>query len=416
MSQSAFPAAAPRRRWLLFLPFAIIVLLAAAWTGVWFYAAARAEAEIAVWRERERQAGRAQDCASQSIGGYPFRIEVRCGGASFELKGTPTLQLKLPLAVVAVQVYDPKLLIGEFTGPLEISEPGGPPAGIVNWTSAQASVRGPPAGVERASLALVEPTVRDPSIVANDAVFRARRLELHGRPAAGSTADNPLVETALRLEAAVADKLHPLAAKPIDADIAAILRGVNDVSPKPWPARFREWQARDGQIEITKARLAQEDVIAVGTGVLKLTSRGVRRSQGDRRRHRKSPQDVRHRTHHVGRADRGNVQRARSIDARARRDRAPKRGSRLGRGARPAHRTRGQAGGDVSGALCGRRGFPRAVSGGHGVAAVLSAGTAQASKAFVYKSRRTRFSRSASRRGMNNGGSHADRHVDSSIP
>ncbi|MBV8420304.1 MAG: DUF2125 domain-containing protein [Hyphomicrobiales bacterium] len=274
MSPSVVPAAAPRRRWPLFLPFALMVLLAAAWTAVWFYAAARAEAEIAVWRERERQAGRAQDCASQSIGGYPFRIEVRCGGASFELKGTPTLQLKLPLAVVAVQVYDPKLLIGEFTGPLEISEPGGPAAGIVNWTSAQASVRGAPAGVERASLALVEPTVRDPSIVANDAVFRARRLELHGRPAAGSTADNPLVETALRLEAAVADKLHPLAAKPIDADIAAILRGVNDISPKPWPARFREWQARDGQIEITKARLAQEDVIAVGTGVLKLTSRG----------------------------------------------------------------------------------------------------------------------------------------------
>src|SRR5262249_53038561 len=244
-------------------------------SGVGLYAAGGGEIEIGVWRARERQAGQAQDCASQSIGGYPFRIEVRCVGASFELKGTPTLQLKLPLAVVAVQVYDPKLLIGEFTGPLEVSEPGRPPAGIVNWTLAQASVRGLPAAVERASLALVEPTVRDPSIATNGTVFRAQRLELHGRRAAGSTADNPLVETALRLEAAVADKFHPLAAKPIDADIAAILSGVNDISPKPWPARFREWQARDGQIEITNARLAQEDVIAVGTGVLKLTSRGA---------------------------------------------------------------------------------------------------------------------------------------------
>jgi hypothetical protein len=165
-------------------------------------------------------------------------------------------------------------LIGEFTGPLEISEPGRPPAGIVSWTLAQASVRGLPAGVERASLALVEPTVRDPSISANGTVFRARRLELHGRQAAGSTAGNPLVEIALQLEAAVADKLHPLAAKPIDADIVAMVRGVDDISPKPWATRFREWQARDAQIEITKARLAQEDVIAVGTGVLKLTPRG----------------------------------------------------------------------------------------------------------------------------------------------
>src|SRR5258707_986914 len=150
MMSSAFPAAAPRRRWLLLLPFALVVLLAAAWTGVWFYAAARAEAEIAVWREREQQAGRAQDCASHSIGGRPFSDEVAGGRGLF----------------------------------------------------------------------------------------------------------------------------MPPAAKPVDADIAAILRGVNDISPKPWPARFREWQARDGQIEITKARLVQEDVIAVGTGVLKLTPRG----------------------------------------------------------------------------------------------------------------------------------------------
>src|SRR5215475_1051593 len=148
----SFSAVPRRRRWLLFMPFALVVVVAAGWSVVWFYAAARAEPELAAWREAERRSGRTQDCASQSIGGYPFRIEVRCGGAGLELKGTPTLQLKLPLALVAVQVYDPKLLIGEFTGPLEISEPGRPPAGIVSWTLAQASVRGLPAGVERASL------------------------------------------------------------------------------------------------------------------------------------------------------------------------------------------------------------------------------------------------------------------------
>ena len=124
MPDSGSLSAVPRRRrWLLFMPFALVVVLAAGWSVVWFYAAARAEPELAAWREAERRAGRTQDCASQSIGGYPFRIEVRCGGAGLELKGTPTLQLKLPFAAVAVQVYDPKLLIAEFTGPLEVSEP-----------------------------------------------------------------------------------------------------------------------------------------------------------------------------------------------------------------------------------------------------------------------------------------------------
>jgi hypothetical protein len=275
MSGSTHPALAPRRRrWPLFLPFALVVLLAAGWTGFWFYAAARAEAEIASFRERERQAARPQDCASQAIGGYPFRIEVRCGGATFELKGTPTLELKLPFVLAAVQVYDPKLLITEFTAPLDISEPGRPPAYVVNWNLGQASVRGLPAQVERASLALDAPSVRDTGVAGNDPVFRAQHLELHGREAAGSTPDNPLIETVLRVDAAVADKLHPLAAKPIDAEVATVLRGVTDISPKPWPVRFKEWQTRDGQIEIVKARLQQEDVIAVGAGTLKLTPRG----------------------------------------------------------------------------------------------------------------------------------------------
>jgi|SRR5215510_129524 len=273
MSHSAYRAAVPRRRrWPLFLPFAIVVLLAAAWSGLWFYAAARAETEIAAWRAREFQAGRFQDCATQSIGGYPFRIEVRCGAATFDLKGTPSLRLQLPSVLAAAQVYDPKLLISEFNGPLDISESGRAPTYVVNWTLGQASVRGLPAAVERASLVLDSPTVRDTAVT--ETIFRAQRLELHGRQAEGSTPADPVVETVLRVNGAVADKLHPLAAKPIDADIAAVLRGINDISPKPWPVRFKEWQAHDGRLEIIKARVQQEDVIAVGAGTLKLTARG----------------------------------------------------------------------------------------------------------------------------------------------
>src|SRR5262245_64165624 len=171
-----------RRRWPLFLPFVLVVLLAVAWTAGWFYAAGRAQDEIARWRGRAAKPARTLDCASRSIAGYPFRLEVRCGGASFELKGTPTLRLNLPSVLAAVQVYDPKLLISEFTSPLEISEPGRPPSTIVDWKLGQASVRGLPAGIERASLVLDAPTVRD-AAAAGDVVFKAQRLELHGRQA-----------------------------------------------------------------------------------------------------------------------------------------------------------------------------------------------------------------------------------------
>lgn len=276
MPYPAHPVAAPRRRrrWPLFLPFALIVLLAIAWTGFWFYAASRAEVELAAWRQREQQAGRMLECATQSIGGYPFRLEVRCAGAGIELKGTPTLQIKVPSALAAVQVYDPTLVISEFTAPVEISEPGQPPLAIADWRLGQASVRGLPASIERASLVLDTPSLRMPGVAGADPVFKAQRLELHGRQAAGSTPDNPVIETVVHLNAAVADRLHPVAAKPINADIAASLRGLDDISPKPWPVRFREWQAQDGQLEILKARLVQDDVIGVGAGTLRLTPRG----------------------------------------------------------------------------------------------------------------------------------------------
>jgi hypothetical protein len=275
MPKIVHPALRRRRRWPLFLPFALVVLLGAIWTAFWFYAAARADTEIAAWRERERQAGRQQQCASQSIGGFPFRLEVRCGDALFELKGAPTLQLKLPVVLAAAQVYDPRLVISEFSGPLQIAEPERGPVAVVNWKLGRASVRGLPGRIERASLVLDAPTVRDPARGDEGTVLKAQRLEVHGREAEGSAPGNPLIETVVRLSGAVADRLHPLAAKPIDADVDAVLRGLDDISPKPWPRRFREWQARDGQIEITKARVQQEDVIAVGAGRLKLTARGT---------------------------------------------------------------------------------------------------------------------------------------------
>ena len=48
--------------------------------------------------------------------------------ASVELKDTqPPLALKLKEILVVAQVWDPKLFIAEFTGPLSVADPGQPP-------------------------------------------------------------------------------------------------------------------------------------------------------------------------------------------------------------------------------------------------------------------------------------------------
>ena len=105
-------------------------------------------------------------------------------------------------------------------------------------------------------------------------MLNAKRLELHGRMAEGSVTDNPVLDVGLRATAASAPEVHPIAATPLDAEVSATLRGLADFAPKPWPARFRELQARGGRIDIVNARVQQGEVIAVSTGSLGLTERG----------------------------------------------------------------------------------------------------------------------------------------------
>jgi hypothetical protein len=263
-----------RRRWPAVLPFALIVAAAALWSGGWFYLAGQADRAIADWRAQEAGAGRVYACGTQSIGGFPFRIEVRCSDPTAELSAmAPPVALRAADTLFAWQVYQPALLLAEVTGPLAIGEPRKPAAFNANWRLAQASIRGTLSGLERVSVVVDDPTLARVGD-SHAEIFKARHLELHGRPAANATPEHPAVDLALRLAAGSAPTLHPLTVEPLDADMTAVLHGLPDLAPQPWPALLRQWQARGGSIEITKARVEQGDVIAVGAGTLALTEHG----------------------------------------------------------------------------------------------------------------------------------------------
>jgi len=273
MPQSA--TTARRRRWPLFLPFVLVVVLAALWSGAWLYIAAQVPDTIADWRAREAKAGRIYDCGHQTISGFPFRIEVRCDEPSADLSDTaPPLEIKAAQALLAWQVYEPSLVIGEFTGPLGLGEPHKPPTFLAHWRLAQASIRASLAGVDRVSIVCESPSLDRAESGPSPGVFKAQHLELHGRGVAGAPADNPAADLALQLVAASAPGLHPILAEPLDADVTGVLHGVAAIAPKPWPVLFKAWQARGGSLDISKARVQQGDVIAVGAGSLSLTPRG----------------------------------------------------------------------------------------------------------------------------------------------
>jgi hypothetical protein len=273
-----------RRRplWRLFIAPVLLLIAAAAWSAFWFYAASQVDVAADAWRAQEAKAGRIYDCARRSVAGYPFRLEVRCDGASVSLvsqtagqAGTQApITAELGEILVVAQVYDPKLLIAEFTAPATISDRGQQPSVVVNWSKARSSVVGLPAVPQRASIVFDDPEVNRFNGSLQAPLARAKHVELHGRLAEGSVADHPVIETVLKIEGGSLQEVHPLLAAPFDADVRTMLSGLKDFSPKPWPVRFREIQAAGGHVEIVQSRVQQGDVIAVGAGTLGLTANG----------------------------------------------------------------------------------------------------------------------------------------------
>ena len=263
-----------RRRWPLIL-IALALVLAGLWSAAWYYAAGFAETAIAGWREREAKAGRIHTCGTQTVSGFSFRFEMRCADPGLELKSAqPPLTVKAKDLLISAQVWQPTLLTSQVTGPLTIAQPGQPDTIVANWRQGRSQVRGLPTSPEQVTIVLDEPIVDRVSGSDTQRLFNASRVEIVGRMLEGSVTYNPVIEVVLKLASGVAPTLHPVTANALDADITAVLRGLKDFSPKPWPDRFRELQAAGGRIEIANARFKQGETIALAKGALSLSASG----------------------------------------------------------------------------------------------------------------------------------------------
>ncbi len=263
-----------RRAWPLIALVAIVVVLALVWAGLWYYAASIADRTLAGWVEREAAASRYYSCGSQSIGGFPLRIEARCADAAAELRNqTPPYAVKAKSVNFTAEVWRPTRLVGDLTGPLALSQTGQPPLMVADWTRAHVTVRGVPPDPESV-FAELDGAHLDRVGATGESLFKAEHADLQARIAAGSARNNPVIEVTLHLKRATAPTLYPALATPIDADLDTVLRGFKDLSPKPWADRFREMQAAGGGIEIKSLRIAQTDVTVVGAGTISVNAQG----------------------------------------------------------------------------------------------------------------------------------------------
>ncbi|MEH6951486.1 DUF2125 domain-containing protein [Nitrobacter sp. NHB1] len=266
------------RRWPIFVMPVLVVIAAAAWSAFWFYAASQVDRTVDVWRAREAASGRTFDCAKRTLTGFPFRLEVNCEDATVELKSqtadqAAALTARLGDIFVISQIYTPKLLIAAFKGPATLSQHG-QPVMVVNWKTARSSIVGLPGPPQSADIVFDDLSINRIAASGQTPFARASHVELHGRIAENSKPDHPTIETVLELTGASLRDVHPVLTKPFNADVRAIVHGLKDFTPKPWPVRFRELQAAGGRVEIKQSRIQQGDLIAIAAGSLGLTADG----------------------------------------------------------------------------------------------------------------------------------------------
>lgn len=268
-----------RSRFWLYGPFMLLVVLAAAWSAFWFYARGRIATEIDVALAREVERGRTWTCTDRSIGGFPFRIELRCNALSLtSTRWGDAVRVQTGPAVVVGQVYSPGLVILEASSPAKVTLPEGRVLDLT-WKNLDASFawRSP----ERFALVASEPrgVLTTPGITTEN--WGAATLEAHLR----RNPTRPAAEQAVDIAVTAKGTILP----PVDAllgntdageiDLQATLTQAENFRKGFNPDALESWRGANGTFELTRLVSTKGKARVDGSGQLLLNS--LHRVAGD---------------------------------------------------------------------------------------------------------------------------------------
>lgn len=247
-------------RFWLYAPFVLLALLAAGWSGIWGFARSKVDQELDAGIAREARAGRNWTCRDRSVGGYPFRIEVRC--ASLALTSSrwgDEVKVDAGPAVAVAQVWTPGHIILQMTGPMLASLPQGRKAAL-DWKDLGASLHLSGLAFERFSLVMGEPmlTVTEPGQEAAE-TWRAAAAEAHLRPNPQRFSSEGTVDLAVNAKGGVLPALEALLGNGqlADLDLQASLSRAPSFRRGFNPDALEAWRTAGGGLEVTKLALTK---------------------------------------------------------------------------------------------------------------------------------------------------------------
>lgn len=260
MSADASPPPRRHSRLGLYLPVGLLALLVIGWSGAWFVFRGRVASGLDEWIAQEAGAGRRWTCADRTIGGYPFRIEIRCADFTVD---KPDGRTSLGRLLVVSQVYRPRHVIAEASGPLRVTD--GPVEVEGSWKLLQASVIMALDGFDLVSVVAEEPVVkiRDPWGITVD--FSSRHFEGHVRPQPG---DRTAVDVATSSEGAVIPGLGDLigGSEPADIALEMSVTRARELPTQPPLKKLESWREAGGSATLTKLSVKKGAARLEGTG------------------------------------------------------------------------------------------------------------------------------------------------------
>lgn len=250
----ALPDGARRSRFWLFAPFVLLLLAAIGWTVAWFVIRDRAAQRLDAVLAREAAAGRQWTCSDRVLGGFPFRIEVACSTLGLQRGAT---RASFGRTVAVAQVYQPRMIIAEVTGPLHVES--GEARVDAQWRLLQASVHLTRGGFQRTSLIADGASVRAAGLLAADAVAAAERLEVHVRPDPARFGTEAAYGVALSAAKAAVPGLNELVGgdELLDFGADAVLTRVEAFRGGPPAEQVERWRQQAGSLELTRVTLAK---------------------------------------------------------------------------------------------------------------------------------------------------------------
>ncbi len=259
------------RRRGLYAPYLIALVLAAGWSGAWFWVRAKAEREMDAGRERLVAAGYPVSWQSRRIDGFPFRLDLHLTG--FRLGEPSGWAIAIPRLEAEAYAYSPDhwMLVAPdgvtFTRPRD----GGVAvqARVLRASLSHLTEYPPRLSVEGGDLTFAAaPGARPYFITA------AKGLNLHLK--AGPNDQGAVYVGLDQANAQLSGLMARIAqGKPIAITADAIFSKAGQFQGRDWPSAVQGWSAAGGAFQVRQLTVAAgESILDARSGMLSVDPDG----------------------------------------------------------------------------------------------------------------------------------------------